>query len=271
MVDLRKFDYESNNLFPNKMVNYIVEKYNFLDYCNKISFIQLYSNKYDFHYKHFYKDWLMCVEKDDQPIVKKLKDDNKFNKFIPVLENMKFKNIDKIFLVYSTNVMFDINIIKVKESCVPKYMGFAASLSIDDKYFIFIDKNYFDNFSIIQQELIFLHEIGHKMINDERLVARNKHEVEITCDKMAIVTLSNLQGGKDIKLNISKNSTEFYNFLLSYGYCQNKAVRLRYKLYSLEELFKKNSVNIFSYNKRINQLEKFALEYGYGIQNKNKK
>lgn len=267
MTDLRKFDYESNNLFPNDMVDYILEKYKFLDYCSRIRFIDLYSEKYDFHYKHFFKDWLMCVEKQDQPVIKKLEEDEKFNKFIPMLERMKFINIDKIYLDYSTNLMFDINKIKIKEPCVPKYMGFAASLSTSGKYYIFIDKHYFDNFTATQQEIIFLHELGHKMIYDNKLIPKNNYEIEITCDKMAIVALSNFQGG-NIKENITRNSTEFYNFLITYGYCQNKAVRIKYKLYTLEELFKKNQVNIMTYNKRINQIEKFAMEYGYGIQSK---
>lgn len=269
MIDLRNFDYEREDLFPSEMVNHIVKKYDFLDYCNKTAFIKLYSEQYDFNYKHLFNKWLSCVDKKDQPLIMKLESESKFNKFIPMLENMKFKNVDKIYIIYSDNLMFDCKTIKVKEPCVPKYMGFAASLHIENNYFIFLDKGYFNDFTPIQQELIFLHEMGHKMIFDNNLIPKNNYEMEITCDKMAIVSLSNIQGGTDIKKNISKNSTEFYNFLITYGYCQNKAVMIKYKTKTMEELFKKNEENLLTYNKRINQLEKFALEYGYGLQNKN--
>lgn len=267
MFDLRNLDYEREDLFPNEMINHIVGKYDFLDYCAKTSFIKLYSNKYDFNHRHLFNKWLMCIEKEKQPIIKNLKNDNKFNKFISLLESMKFKNVDNIYLVYSENLMFDCKTINVRKPCVPKYMGFAASLDIGDSYFIFLDRGYFDNFTKIQQELIFLHEMGHKMILDNKLVPKDNCELESTCDKTAIISLSNAQGGKDIKKNISKNSTEFYNFLVTYGYCQNKAVKTKYKIYTMEELFEKNSENISTYNERINKLEKFVKEYGYGIQN----
>lgn len=267
MIDLKDFDYEREDLFPSDMVKHIVDKYNFLDYCNNTAFIKLYSDTYDFNYKHLFNKWLLCVKKNNQPIIAKLEKDDKFSKFVPILENMNFKNVDKIYIVYSDNLLFDCKDIKVKDPVHPKYMGFAASLSVDDNYFIFLDRGYFDKFTIIQQELIFLHELGHKMIFDNNLIPKNKYEMETTCDKTAIVTLSNMQGGEDIKWNISRNSTEFYNFLITYGYCQNKAVQIKYKIYTMEELFKKNKENLYAYNKRINEVEKFALEYGYGIQN----
>lgn len=269
MVDLRNFNYEKEEMFPSEITNHIIKKYNFIDQCFKTPFIEMYLDQYDFDGKHLFNQWFLCVEKKDQPLVLKLELHPIFNKFIPILKKMKFKNIDEVYLIYSNNLMFDFKKIKIKEPCVPEYMGPTVSFHVDEKYYIFLDKDYFEKLSTIQQELIFLHEMGHKLIKDNEMVIDDECEKELFCDKMAINSLAKLQDKNDMKKNISKNTIAIYNFLLTYGYCNNKAVKEKCKTKNLEQIFKENKEKVLSYNERLNQLEKFAIENGYGLQGKN--